>query len=230
MLSAPASAVKLREQVVPDTRVELAAYAHAAIDVDDLVLLDINQDVYACLPGAAAGAALEDGGRVLVGLDTPQIAALEHAGLLGRNAQQPDVWRLPRARRDLASERRPVPTLLEGLDFIAMGLVSLGSFKRWSFARLITGPRGGVSPQVSAALIRRAQVFAAMAPWSPVQGACLLQAYALRRYLRRRKLDAHWVFGVRTWPFAAHCWLQVDDLVLNDTVDRVAAYRPILVS
>jgi hypothetical protein len=38
------------------------------------------------------------------------------------------------------------------------------------------------------------------------------------------------VFGVRTWPFHAHCWLQCDDVVLDDQADRVAAYAPILVA
>lgn len=36
-----------------------------------------------------------------------------------------------------------------------------------------------------------------------------------------------WVFGVRTWPFAAHCWIQIGDLVVGDVLDRVRGYTPI---
>ena len=39
---------------------------------------------------------------------------------------------------------------------------------------------------------------------------------------------AVWVFGVRTWPFSAHCWLQIGDAVLDDDPERVGIYPPIL--
>ena len=49
-------------------------------------------------------------------------------------------------------------------------------------------------------------------------------------YLRRCGLRADWVFAVRLWPFAAHCWVQCGDLCLNDDVERLAPYTPILVA
>lgn len=66
-------------------------------------------------------------------------------------------------------------------------------------------------------------------PFVPGQGECLYRACLLRSYLAGRGLGSSWVFGVRTWPFAAHCWLQCGDLVLDDDPDRVALYTPILV-
>jgi hypothetical protein len=36
------------------------------------------------------------------------------------------------------------------------------------------------------------------------------------------------VFGVRTWPFHAHCWLQVEDVVLDDHHERIGAYTPLM--
>jgi hypothetical protein len=50
----------------------------------------------------------------------------------------------------------------------------------------------------------------------------------LLEFLAARGLAADWVFGVRTWPFSAHCWVQAGGIVLNDTVERVAPYRQIL--
>ena len=48
------------------------------------------------------------------------------------------------------------------------------------------------------------------------------------RVLRARGFDALWVFGVRTWPFSAHCWLQVGLTALDDDLERLAAYTPIM--
>src|SRR5262249_33308461 len=47
--------------------------------------------------------------------------------------------------------------------------------------------------------------------------ACLFDALALGNYLARYGIFATWVFGVQTGPFAAHCWLQHEGVVLNDT-------------
>lgn len=79
-----------------------------------------------------------------------------------------------------------------------------------------------------AATADRAAIFARLLPWAPVPGACLRRAYALRLFLRRGGGDAEWVFGVRTWPFRAHCWLEHSGMVLNDDPDVVRAYTPIL--
>jgi hypothetical protein len=74
---------------------------------------------------------------------------------------------------------------------------------------------------VTAAFIR-------LMPWAPYQGACLHRAFLLLFMLRASGADAIWVFGVRTWPFSAHCWLQVGDSVLDDDPERVSLYTPIL--
>jgi hypothetical protein len=59
--------------------------------------------------------------------------------------------------------------------------------------------------------------------------ACLFDALALSEFLAGYDIYPHWVFAVQARPFAAHCWLQLDDVVLNDTVDHVRRYTPIMV-
>jgi hypothetical protein len=66
-------------------------------------------------------------------------------------------------------------------------------------------------------------------PYAPLPPKCLLRSFLLLRTLHRHGLDATWVFGVTTWPFRAHCWLQVDDLVLDDDADRILGFEPIMV-
>jgi hypothetical protein len=59
--------------------------------------------------------------------------------------------------------------------------------------------------------------------------ACLFDALSLHEFLSAYGVYASWVFGVQARPFAAHCWLQLDGLVLNDTVNHVRRYAPIMI-
>lgn len=63
----------------------------------------------------------------------------------------------------------------------------------------------------------------------PIDTVCLLDSLALHRFLARHGPPPHLVIGVRLNPFAAHCWVQQDDVVLNDAVERATTYTPILV-
>ncbi len=63
----------------------------------------------------------------------------------------------------------------------------------------------------------------------PIASVCLLDSIALLNFLQARGGQADLVFGVTASPFSAHCWVQLEDLVLNDHLDRVLAFTPILV-
>lgn len=70
--------------------------------------------------------------------------------------------------------------------------------------------------------------FAQVRPWYPRDYLCLFDSLALMLYLLRCGSRAHWVFGVREQPFAAHCWIQHGSVVLNETFDRAHLYTPIM--
>ena len=57
---------------------------------------------------------------------------------------------------------------------------------------------------------------------------CLFDALALIEYLAAYNIYPDWVFGVRMGPFRAHCWIQNDKAIFNDSVANVASYTPIL--
>ena len=57
---------------------------------------------------------------------------------------------------------------------------------------------------------------------------CLFDSLALVHFLARFRLYPDWVFGVRADPFEAHCWVQAGSVVLNDTLERVSAFTPIM--
>lgn len=59
-------------------------------------------------------------------------------------------------------------------------------------------------------------------------GKCLLNALSLLGFLGPAGSAADWVFAVRGQPFEAHCWVQCGTTVLNDTIEGVAGYHPIM--
>jgi hypothetical protein len=72
-------------------------------------------------------------------------------------------------------------------------------------------------------------VFARLRPLAfTARNACLFESLALGRFLAAYGFVTSWVFGVQTVPFSAHAWLQIEDVVLNDTVEHTRQYTPIM--
>lgn len=58
---------------------------------------------------------------------------------------------------------------------------------------------------------------------------CLPRSIAMALCLAARGVTAQLVIGVKLAPFGAHSWVQWRDEVLNDQVEEVLRYRPILI-
>jgi hypothetical protein len=72
-------------------------------------------------------------------------------------------------------------------------------------------------------------IYEALRIWAyTARDACLLDSLMLADFLRRQQIPAHLLIGVATKPFSAHAWVQLDNFVLNDTVERVQGFTPIL--
>lgn len=76
-------------------------------------------------------------------------------------------------------------------------------------------------------LLRANEQFARARRYVPIEPICLLDSLSLLRFLSRRGLPANIVFGVTSEPFAAHCWVQAGDIVLNETLSDANAHTPI---
>jgi hypothetical protein len=61
------------------------------------------------------------------------------------------------------------------------------------------------------------------------QNHCLRWSLALVELLALNQYYPDLVLGVRMGPFSAHAWVQDGDFVLNDEVDQIRPYTPILV-
>jgi len=71
--------------------------------------------------------------------------------------------------------------------------------------------------------------FLALAPFLfTTKDACLFRSLFLMRFLAEHQIAATWTFGVRLAPFGAHCWIEYDRAVLNDHLEHVAGFTPIL--
>lgn len=208
----------------------LAGWVHGARLGQDIVLLDTRKGEYFCLPNGAD--AFSPSGSDLEILDADLAADLSDLALLG----EPDPLRRappPRASLDLGSPPSPRLATRELLDAVVAYGVMLRRYYRRPFAELITYAakhRPTAPPrEISADLVRRVALFRRLLPLAPFPGVCLYRAFLLLIFLRQAGFDADWVFGVKTWSFEAHCWLQIGDTVLDDRAERLVAYTPILV-
>lgn len=200
---------------------------------DDTVMLDLQTDGYFCLVGLADHLHIRSDGSLSTS-DEAVVALLIDNGLVqtGAGERRPRHAALPRPVRTSRSHAAVNPTPREIADFLAATLYAAVAFPKRGLKTLIgsLSDHPPTRPRCDEDAIRRAVLFDRWLPWTPFQGRCLYRAYTLRRFLRAGGLDARWVFGVRTWPFAAHCWLQIDDLLLDDDLDRVGLYTPIMVA
>ncbi len=206
----------------------LAPHIHLARCHDDLVVLDTRADDYALMVDAGA--------LVRIGVSPGQIEAepdilqeLRAAGLL-TDAPSASRQPLPGLSGEIAAHPGP---LSRGLLLRAAinSLVASAVFARTPFPGLISlaAERRTTTRATSDEEIARAVgAFQIVHPWIPFEGDCLQRGFRLHHHLHRSGIPARWVFGVRTWPFLAHCWVQVGDRVVGDTVERVGTFTPIL--
>lgn len=104
-----------------------------------------------------------------------------------------------------------------------------------SFERVLTelrdtldsrSPAGSMEPERAARQIRAFQLARLLRTGAD---RCLPRSIALALCLARHRCRAHVVLGVKLAPFAAHCWAQSHDEVLNDELEEVRRYTPIIV-
>lgn len=203
----------------------LAAGVFMAKVGEDVALLDLRTDAYACLAGVGEDLALTDGG---VRADLGLLGLLADAGLLAQDRPPSRRPLPPAAARELDPRRLRWP-LAHAPNLVTAAWravrVGPGAPIRDLIAALPPPPRSTPDPRRVASVVSG---FRRMLPWVPRQGACLYRAFVLLTMLRQAGQDATWVFGVRTWPFGAHCWLQLEEAVLDDDPERVARYTPIM--
>lgn len=203
----------------------LRSDVHAVAIGEDLALLDLQADAYLCVAGG--GETLLPSGRGQV-RPSPVSDMLAEASLVG--GAPSGIRRNPPPPPNRTIIHTPLSPRLQMRDlFAAVGAIS-------DIRRARRGH--GLSPYVDASsrrtlsrdrmrVTQAARLFWDFGAWLPIEGECLVRSALLMAFLRRQGLTADWVFGVRLWPFAAHCWVQIGDVCLNDDIERLWPYTPI---
>lgn len=213
-----------------------AAHIHMARIGADIVVLDVTGDAYTCLAGGAEHLQLLDDGRIRM-TRSAVLHDLVAAGWVAPSSFAPAASAPDRrCFQTPLQSAHPAPSAF-GLGHLPIGLQVMAATtwmrdqplsdileaaRRLRPARCPSDDSAWVIDQTVAA-------FGTVRPWLPRQGLCLQRAFVLLNCLARRGVAVDWVFGVRTWPFAAHCWLQHGDTVLADDLDRIRGYTPILI-
>lgn len=191
----------------------------------DVVVLDLATDTYACLPDAAQQMVLRDG---LVEAELGHLGLLADAGLVGDASTASRVAVPSHPSREMPTPSdgwTPLRSVLFARAVISSERLDAGPTIRTLIESL---PAASGRPANTARVGAVTAAFKTFLPWAPNQGACLYRAFVLLTMLRYAGENAWWVFGVRTWPFGAHCWLQIEDAVLDDDPERVSHYTPIM--
>jgi hypothetical protein len=58
---------------------------------------------------------------------------------------------------------------------------------------------------------------------------CILNSLVLIKFLAENGIYPKWIFGVRTKPFAAHCWLEGNEILFDDQLVNTCGFEKILI-
>jgi hypothetical protein len=209
----------------------LFAHHFAAVCARDLVLLDARAGDYLLLAGA--GDHVELGGSEVTIHRSELAEALYSNGILSTHptGDRPAVPDLP--MRSVLDEEQVREGGLAWRATAAAALEMPFRYHAAKFPALLARARA-MQTQMRVAefpdprLAGICEAFDRLSPWAPMPGECLFRSFMLLRILNRHGYAPNWVFGVRTWPFAAHCWLQAGPVALTDYADTLRAYTPIM--
>lgn len=230
----------------------LSKHAFACLSGTSVVLLDLKADRYLALDASRACAldGLVAGWPSLaMAASSPSAnagdriaASMVKRGLLtsepsqGKTLTPPPVAEPVDTAIDLA-DAHETPLRLKHLLSFAVALTTAGFNLRFrSMQWIVDDVRRrrvkvlGGDDQDELSVRDQARLFDRMRAFTyNTRDACLLDSLAMLYFLLREGLQPQWVIGVRSSPsFMAHSWLQHGGTVLNDSIDHVSVYTPIM--
>lgn len=202
---------------------------------DCAIVLDIGRDRYWKVDAGAAFALDRIAGRHAQPVDPACFGQLEHLGLVEpRSGDEPPaplpILSVPDESAIEGDAPRPGFDLAEASEVAYLAFAARRMLRRHPLASILADvERARASGMPNRSAIDFARRFARYRRLIPLANACLPDTLAFLRFAGRRGCFPTLVFGVEAWPFAAHCWAQSGDVVLNDALDHARAFSPILV-
>jgi hypothetical protein len=209
----------------------LAAHVTFCRFPDRLIFLDVAQDRYFAAPAQEADAA---------GPEAPHLSPVMIEHLLARGLlvssdrgkpMSPAKAAVPLQSLVESNDARPQGILLPAA-MIAM-LRARHALRHTPLIDLLEALKrrrdiGASRPRPEPALETLVASFHLARRLLPITPRCLPDSLALLRYLDRYGYHPTLVVGVLAHPFAAHCWVQDDQRILNDAHGHAALFTPIL--
>ncbi|WP_217352844.1 lasso peptide biosynthesis B2 protein [Sphingomonas sp. ID1715] len=217
----------------------LAPDVHACVADDRVYFLDAGRDRY-CKAGPSASQALIARNKAASTPDNASLTPLVEAGLLTFSDDRRARLRLcthPSPSDDLhgVRDRRASPRLTDIVDIAWLALLASRRLRRHGFADAlrwagVEAPVTGLRKSAIDELARCVACFEGARTLLPTSPRCLLDSLILRRWCSARGIATAMVIGIRPLPFAAHCWVEHEGVVLNGSKDSVANFKPICVA
>jgi len=209
----------------------LAAHARACRDGDWVVFLDLKRDRYSALPFRQADAAFW--GMLGVGGVEPPVDGIGEApGAAGLLAALRNHGLL--AESEIAVKAQCSTLFIPPWAPDRVAFLAACAWARW----IVRAKRLDVAAVTFSAWKERvgqgeglneaAQAYERARPWYPAPRICLFDSLSLLAYLLSRGASADWVIGVRGRPFAAHCWIESNGVILNSPHDQCDAHKEIM--
>lgn len=211
--------------------IALSKFAYGVVIGSDAILLDVRADRYHAMVGAAADKdgpiPLPETGQHLV----PEAwTALIEAGLAFRGSGRgfSNLHR-PEHALVLSKDICQRSTLRDSVDLVVAIMTARWRMRRGLPCRSYHPTRSAPDAATLTALhsamtaLRRVRLFI------PTPRRCLPASLITAVFLARRGVTTQIVFGVRSYPFEAHCWVEHDGVVVDDDLDKVCAFLPIVV-
>lgn len=198
------------------------------------IFLDVARDRYFLLsPGSNAAFLAWLGGEALPARERQ---ALQAAGILiGSDSCPPIPARPPTvALREAEAIRAGPFDLAELARALWMQRRIANRLRKKGLDAMLTELEGvrtrsqDLRPHASEDGARVLRAFELARLLQPSANACLPRSVAMAVCLARHRIRADVVIGVRIKPFAAHCWVQANGEILNDSVGEATRFTPIL--
>lgn len=232
---------------------QLAANVFACLSDGHYVFLDLPRNQYFCLN--ADNSRVAD--RMLRGSlsqrpsstscrksDDDALERVTHAltqqGLITRRHSdwaQADRPRIAAVRKEISpieNEHKPSLRVDYCTAFFLASISASWKLRRYSMLKIVSSiseikhQELEMEHQTHESLSSLTKIFHYLRPLYVRQYLCLYDSLALVHFLAKYHFFPLWVFGVKTQPFSAHCWVQAGDCVLNDKLDFVHEYTPIM--
>ena len=217
----------------------LASHVHFCLDGDYCIFLDLHNDGYFCV-GRHDIEVLQGDREHISPTCTKLVDELVRNGLFTTSAAAGRPIMATRATtpaRALVADARPrsaLHALCGFMHFLRSSILAHRALTNWPLQRTVEFARHskeglGDSKPDRSLLSGLVGEYDRWRPFFPRSYLCLFDSFALFDLLIRHGVRVDWVYGVQAEPFEAHCWLQTGVLVVNDTLERIAPFTPIMV-